>query len=297
MKHENAANNVIQFNSVLEGKNIPLKRRLSENTGPRVVSIASGKGGVGKTNIVANLGYALRRMDKKVLILDADLGLGNLDILLGLSPKYNLSHFILGEREMEEIIVEGPSGMKIIPAASGIRELAHLSKEQKIPVLQKLDELINQYDVFLIDTAAGISNNVLHFAAIAQDVLVVVSPEPTSLTDAYALIKVLSYHYDIKDFNLVVNMVKSAREAEEIHRQLQMVTNRFLDVRVQYIGHVLADEKIPKGVKRQKIVSEIYPDSPAVKCFAPIAESILDFRHEKKSGEKSNFIWENILNY
>ena len=293
MKHKSTSNKVIHLNKKIEEIN-------TQNTtgkGVRVISISSGKGGVGKTNIVANLGYALCKMGQKVLILDADLGLGNLDILLGLTPKYNLSHFILGEKELEEIIVEGPAGMKIIPAASGIKELVHLSKDQKIPILKRFDELVGEFDVFLIDTAAGISNNVLHFNAIAQDVMVIVSPEPTSLTDAYALIKVLSYHHGVTEFNLVVNMVKSEQESKEVYHQLEMVTDRFLEVSINYIGYIRTDEKITKGVRRQKIVSEIYPDSDAGKCFKPIAEAMLSRQRMQSSDLKSNFKWQNLLNY
>jgi flagellar biosynthesis protein FlhG len=262
-----------------------------------VLSISSGKGGVGKTNIVANLGYTFCKMGKKVLIFDADLGLGNLDILLGLTPKYNLSHFILAQKNIDEIIVDGPLGMKIIPAASGIKELAHLSKENKIPILQKIDDLVNQFDIFLIDNGAGISSNVLHFAAIAQDVLVVVSPEPTSLTDAYALIKVLSYHFGVSKFNLVVNMVNSAKEAEDVYHQLLMVTGRFLNVSIHYTGHVLRDDKITKGIKRQKVISEIYPEAPASLCFQTLAGNILKIKRKKKDKDASNFIWGSLLNY
>ena len=274
MNQKKTSNNVIQLNRKLEEKNNSTQK--VSGKGPRVISIASGKGGVGKTNIVANLGYAFCKMGKKVLIFDADLGLGNLDILLGLTPKYNLSHFILGEKTLDEIIVEGPAGMKIIPAASGIKELVHLSKEQKLPVLKQFDALVEAFDVFLIDTAAGISNNVLHFTAIAQDVMVIVSPEPTSLTDAYALIKVLSYHHGVNTFNLVVNMVSSEQESKEVYRQLEMVTDRFLEVNINYAGYILSDEKVTKGVRRQKIISEIYPGSAASKCFQPIAETMIN---------------------
>jgi flagellar biosynthesis protein FlhG len=297
MNHQKTKKNVIPISSILHGKNKNSKPdSLNEESGPMVISIASGKGGVGKTNIIANLGHAFCSMGKKVLIFDADLGLGNLDILLGLTPKYNLSHFIMAEKKLEEILVEGPMGMKIIPASSGIKALAHLSKEDKIQILKKMDELVNQFDVFLIDTAAGISNNVLYFSAIAKDVVVVVSPEPTSLTDAYALIKVLSYHHGVKKVSLIVNMVKTIKEAEDVFGQLKMVTNRFLDVNLSYAGHVFNDEKIQKGVMRQKIVREISPESPSSACFNTLAENMMNSKKEKGKTETSNFIWEKFLN-
>ena len=206
------------------------KPRRTRRSNARVIAITSGKGGVGKTSIVGNLGYALTKLGKKVLILDADLGLGNLDVLLGLAPKYNLSHVILGEKTIEDIIVEGPGKMRILPASSGIQELTHLNKDQKIQILTQLDLLIESVDILFIDTAAGISSNVMDFNATAQEVVVVVSPEPTSITDAYALMKVLSLKYSGKDCKLMVNMVSRPEEGREVFRQLQLVTDRFLDM-------------------------------------------------------------------
>ncbi|CAB1076960.1 Flagellar synthesis regulator FleN [Olavius algarvensis Delta 1 endosymbiont] len=196
----------------------------------RVIAITSGKGGVGKTNIVANLGYAFTRMGKKVLILDADLGLGNLDVLLGLAPRFNLSHVIMDEKTIDDILVEGPGKMKILPASSGIQELTNLTREQKINILTQLDHLINDIDILLIDTAAGISPNVMDFNATAQEIVVVVSPEPTSITDAYALMKVLSLKYSEKICKLLVNRTARPEEGREVFRQLHLVTDRFLDL-------------------------------------------------------------------
>jgi len=240
----------------------------------RVIAITSGKGGVGKTNIVANLGYAFSKMGKKVLILDADLGLGNLDVLLGLAPKYNLSHVIMEEKSIEDILIEGPGKMKILPASSGIQELTNLTRKQKINILTQLDRLIDSVDVFLIDTAAGISSNVMDFNATAQEIVVVVSPEPTSITDAYALMKVLSLKYSEKVCKLLVNMTTRPEEGREVFRQLHLVTDRFLDINIEYLGCILKDEKVTRGVKSQKIVSELFPDTQASRCFKDLARKI-----------------------
>ena len=241
----------------------------------RVIAITSGKGGVGKTSIVANLGYAFTKLGKKVLILDADLGLGNLDVLLGLAPRFNLSHVITEEKSVEDILIEGPGKMKILPASSGIQELTNLTRKQKINILSQLDQLIDQVDVFFIDTAAGISSNVMDFNVTAQEIVVVVSPEPTSITDAYALMKVLSLKYSEKVCKLLVNMTNRPEEGREVFRQLHLVTDRFLDIQIEYLGCILNDENVTKGIKNQKIVSQLYPDTQASRCFRDLARKIL----------------------
>jgi flagellar biosynthesis protein FlhG len=240
----------------------------------RVIAITSGKGGVGKTSIVANLGYAFTKMGKKVLILDADLGLGNLDVLLGLAPRYNLSHVIMEEKTIEEILIEGPGKMSILPASSGIQELTHLTRKQKINILTQLDQMIDSVDVLFIDTAAGISSNVMDFNATAQEIVVVVSPEPTSITDAYALMKVLSLKYSEKVCKLLVNRTTRPEEGREVFRQLHLVTDRFLDINIEYLGCIFNDEKVTRGIKSQKIVSELFPDSQASRCFRDLARKI-----------------------
>jgi flagellar biosynthesis protein FlhG len=197
MMKKDYPNNVISLiPKIADRKTVsPQEKGVNRRSNTRIIAITSGKGGVGKTSIVANLGYAFGQLGKKVLILDADLGLGNLDILLGLAPKYNLSHVITGEKNITEITLEGPGNIKILPASSGIQELTLLTTKQRDHILAELDLLIEPVDILLIDTAAGISSNVMHFNAAAQEIIVVVAPEPTSITDAYALMKVLSLNY------------------------------------------------------------------------------------------------------
>ena len=261
----------------------------------RVISITSGKGGVGKTNIVANLGYALSQLGKRVLILDADLGLANLDVLLGITPKYNFSHVIMGSKTIKGITVKGPGNIDILPASSGIQELTNLSKEQGIRFLNELDGLLSSYDFFLIDTAAGISSNVMYFNTTAREVLVVVSPEPTSITDAYAMMKVLSLKYSQKDFKLVVNLSSSSEEANEVFRQLSLVADRFLDISIEYVGYVLYDKNISKSVRCQKIVSELFPDTDASRCFINLAKKICSSKVNSAIKGETHFIWRDIL--
>jgi flagellar biosynthesis protein FlhG len=229
---------------------------------------------VGKTNIVANLGFTLCRFGKKVLILDADLGLGNLDVLLGLAPEHNLSDVIHGDKKLADIIVEGPGRLKILPAASGIQELTELSAEERYLFFSQLSQLIKDFDIVLIDTAAGISANVLFFNINADEVMVVVTPEPTSITDAYALMKVLSVKYGTDHFKLVVNAATSEQEADEVFRQLSLVADRFLNIRIEYYGRIGLDEKLKKGVRRQKVVSEMAPLAKASRDFSVLSRKI-----------------------
>lgn len=272
------------------------KKTEIQKSNTRVIAITSGKGGVGKTNIVANLGFALSQLGERVLILDADLGLANLDVLLGLAPKYNFSHVIMGTKTIQDITVKGPGDIDILPASSGIQELTRLSKEQGIQFLTELDTLLDSFDILLIDTAAGISSNVMYFNSTAQEIMVIVSPEPTSITDAYALMKVLSLKYSQDKFKLLVNMASSSEEASDVFRQLNLVADRFLNISIKYMGHVLFDKNIPKSVRRQKIVSDIYPDSNASICFESLATKIYNSDAPLLPKGDTNFIWKHILN-
>lgn len=297
MKQKNASNKVISLrNRISAKKGRAVEEDLQQrNSNTRVISITSGKGGVGKTNIVANLGFSLSRLGKKVLILDADLGLANLDVLLGLAPKYNFSHVMMGEKTINEITVKGPGGITILPASSGIQELTKLTKEQGIRFLTELDSLLHSYDILLIDTAAGISSNVMYFNTTAQEIMVVVSPEPTSITDGYALMKVLSLKYSQKNFKLIVNLAENSEESREVFRQLSLVADRFLDITLEYMGHILIDKNMTKSVRRQKIVSEIMPDTGASKCFVTLAKNICNSTVQAYPEGETNFIWKYLL--
>ena len=299
MKAKNTSNKVIALNrNVSSGKRASLQRKNAKRSpNMRVIAITSGKGGVGKTNIVANLGFALSQLEKKVLILDADLGLGNIDVLLGIAPKYNLSHVFMGIKTIQEIMVEGPGNVKILPASSGIQELAHLTKDQKLRILEELDSLSESTDVLLIDTAAGISSNVMYFNVSAQEIMVVVTPEPTSITDAYALMKVLSLKYSENKFKLVVNLAADSAEAQKVYRQLSLVADRFLDISIEYFGYILFDKSVSKGVMRQKVVSDIYPDAQASRCFADLAKRISVSPPPRLPNRDPSFMWKHLLQY
>lgn len=296
MKEKKESINVIHLNRIKEMKNTQSRKgRKGAKPPARIIAITSGKGGVGKTNIVANLGYSLAKSGNKVLIFDADLGLGNLDVLLGIAPRYNLSHVINGEKSLSEIIIDGPGNLKILPASSGVQELTRLSREQKYHILRAMDEITDSYDIVLIDTAAGISSNVLYFNASAHEIIVVVTPEPTSITDAYALMKVLSMKYQEKQFRLLVNSVANKEEADEVFRQLRLVASKFLDISIEYFGNILNDENVRKGVKRQKVVSEMAPFTKASRGFAMLAKKISKMSAEELPFKDKNVILKNFL--
>jgi len=241
----------------------------------RVITVASGKGGVGKTNISVNLALSLIGMDKKVMLMDADLGLGNVDVMLGVHPVYNLSHVINGERSIEEITVEGPAGLKIMPASSGVKDMAELSSEQHAGIVRAFSELSSQLDVLIIDTAAGISDSVITFSRAAQEVLIVLCDEPASITDAYALIKVLNQEHGISRFRVLVNMVKSVQQGHELFKKILIATDKFLDVTLDLVAVIPHDEYLKKAVQRQRAVCDIYPrcrSSIAFKKLAHVAD-------------------------
>jgi flagellar biosynthesis protein FlhG len=260
----------------------------------RVISVTSGKGGVGKTNVVANLAYAMTRLGKRVLVLDADLGLGNLDVLLGLAPKYHIGHLLSGEKSLSEILIKGPNGMLILPASSGIQELTHLSEGQKLSFISELDNLRESIDILLIDTGAGISSNVLYFNTAAQEIIVVVSPEPTSITDAYAIMKVLFQKHGERRFKLIVNSAKVPREGLEIYNNLCTVADRYLDISIDYLGLIPYDENLPRAVREQKAISELYPDSKAGEAFFALAKTILGSEPERAKGNMQ-FLWKRLI--
>ena len=284
--------------------NLNQKRQQRRNSPPsgmtapalaRVIAITSGKGGVGKTNIVANLGYSLCKAGQRVLILDADLGLGNLDVLLGLTPQYNLSHVIDGTKTLPEIVIGGPGNLKILPASSGIQELTKLTAAQKRRISDALNQLLSSFDIVLIDTAAGISSNVLYFNASANEIMVVVTPEPTSITDAYALMKILSVKYKEKHFRLLVNLARNAKEADDVSRQLCLVANRFLDVSIDYFGYIPVDENVKMGVRRQKVVSEMAPMTRASLNFAELAHKLVRLQPMTQRSDLRSPIWQDIV--
>ncbi|MBP7547308.1 MAG: MinD/ParA family protein [Corallincola sp.] len=246
-------------------------RSMNKSRLVKVIAVTGGKGGVGKTNVTINTAVALAELGKRVLVLDADLGLANCDVLLGLRAEKNLSHVLSGECELEEILVEGPKGIMIVPAASGTQSMVELTPAQHAGLIRAFSELRTPCDVLLIDTAAGISDMVLSFSRAAQDVMMVVCDEPTSITDAYALIKILSREHGVFRFKIVANMARSLREGQELFAKLTKVTDRFLDVALELVATIPFDENVRKAVRRQQVVTDAFPRSAASLAFRTLA--------------------------
>ena len=258
----------------------------------RVLAVSSGKGGVGKTNIVANLAYVLSKQDKKVLVVDADLGLNNIDILLGLNPKFHIGHVLSGEKNVQDIITEGPAGIHLLPAGGGVQELTQLDDQKKVVLIEEVDQVSSGYDFLIFDTGAGISTNVTYFCSAAHEILLVATTEPTSLTDVYALIKTLHTKHAQKYFRVIINSVGSESEARLIFKNLAAVADRFLpDVSVEYLGYILLDPVVTKAVRQQKAFSELYPDSKVTQCINRLVQKIVGEKGSVADEEQSTLFW------
>ncbi len=260
-----------------------------------VYAVTSGKGGVGKTAVVANLAFTLAALDKRVLILDADLGLANIDVVFGLSPAYNLNHFFSGEQELQDIIVEGPNGIKILPAGSGIQNFTKLDAHQKMRLLDGLDSMHNHFDYVLIDTEAGISENVTYFNTAAQEIIVVTTTEPTAITDAYALMKLLSTQYHEKKFNLVVNQIQLEEDALDVYRKLTMVANRYLDISIDFLGSIPEDRQMHDSIRKQQVICDLNPGSKISQAFTKLAGRICSEPTQAEPKGNLQFFWKKLL--
>lgn len=263
----------------------------------RVIAVTSGKGGVGKTNLSVNLGVALAQMKRRVILLDADMGLANVDILLGLSPQYNLSHVLQGDKTLQEIMLEGPAGLKVIPASSGIQQMAELAVTEQAGIIRAFSELDDDLDVLIVDTAAGISSAVVNFARACQEIIVVVCDEPTSLTDAYAYIKLLNRDYGLSKFHIVSNMVNNMQQGQQLFIKLSKVTDRYLDVRLNFAGAVPYDETLRKAVQKQTAIVDAFPDSKASKAIRKLALSVENWPIKAQAGGYLEFFVERMIQY
>lgn len=253
-------------------------------TKTRVITITSGKGGVGKTNFSINLSLALISYGHKVILLDADLGLANIDVVLGISPAYNLYHVIKGEKTINEVITEGPMGLKVIAGGSGIQELANLRKGLVESFIDSLEGLEGDADFLLIDTGAGLSRNVMRFVFAADEVLLVTTPEPTAITDAYGLVKTMLSKRKSGTVHLVVNQVASSQEADLTANKLLTVADRFLKYKIDKLGFILADPMVSKAVMSQEPFILKYPKSAASQCVFRLAARLTN---QEKTAEAS----------
>jgi flagellar biosynthesis protein FlhG len=238
----------------------------------KVITVTGGKGGVGKTTVTANLSVALARRGRQVMVLDADLGLANVDVVLGLQPRFNLGHVLDGRCTLEQAIVTGPAGVQVVPSASGIARMASLGAAAHAGIINAFSEVGRDVDVLLVDTAAGLGESVLTFSRAAHQVVIVVCDEPASITDAYGLIKVLSRDHGVGRFQVLASQAASAGEGRLLYEKLARVCDRFLDVILDYAGAVPDDPFLRRAVQRQQAVVEAFPASPSAQAFKNLAE-------------------------
>lgn len=263
----------------------------------KVIAVTGGKGGVGKTNVTLNLAMSMAQLGKKVLVLDADLGLANCDVMLGLRVQKNLFHVLSGEAELDDILIEGPFGIKIVPATSGTQSMTELKPAEHAGLIRAFSEMRTRFDVLLVDTAAGISDMVLSFSRASQDVLVVVCDEPSSITDAYALMKILSREHGVQRFKIVANMVRSLKEGQELFAKLSRVTDRFLDVTLELVATIPFDENVRKAARKQKAFVDAFPKTPASLAIRTLATRAIQWPVPPvASGHLEFFFWSNWCN-
>jgi flagellar biosynthesis protein FlhG len=263
----------------------------------RTIAVTGGKGGVGKTNVSVNLGVAAAEQGQKVMLLDADLGLANVDVVLGLHPDYDLSHVMRGERTLEEAVVEGPAGLKVIPGASGVQALAELSPAEHAGLIRAFSEVAADTELLIVDTAAGISDTVLSFSRASHDIVVVVCDEPASITDAYAIIKLLNRDYGHQRFRILANMVRSAQEGRELYSKMCRVTDRYLDVTLGFMGAVPYDDSLRKAVRSQRPVVQAFPRSRVAQVFRNLAKKIETWPQPGGANGQVQFFVERLIKY
>ncbi|MCR5322899.1 MAG: MinD/ParA family protein [Lachnospiraceae bacterium] len=255
----------------------------------RVITVTSGKGGVGKSTLTVNLAIQMSRMGKRVIILDADFGLANIEVMLGIRPAFNLADLMFRGKDLKEIITDGPEGIGFISGGSGIQELSRLTRDQVVYLVQKLYELDEMADIILVDTGAGIADSVLEFVSASNEVLIVATPEPTSITDAYALLKTLNrksdYARESTSIKMVANKIKNEEEGMTLHSKLSVVVEKFLNIKIEYLGGIHDDANCQKAVMRQEPVSIGNSDSSTAREMKNIAAKLLDLPIEESEGK------------
>lgn len=261
----------------------------------KVIAVASGKGGVGKSNVSANLSYQLAQRQRRVLLMDADLGLANIDVLMGLRARRNLADVIEGRCSLEEILLTGPGGVRLIPAASGLKRMAEMDNKAHAAIIQGISSLDEDFDYLVVDTAAGVADSVVSFCRASQQVLVVISDEPTSMADAYGLIKVLYREAGLTRFKVVCNMVSSEIQARAVFARLNDVAQRFLDVTLEYAGAIPRDEFLLRAVSRQQLVSQLYPTSESSLAFKRLASQVEQWPSAMGQQGHIQFFFERLL--
>ncbi len=292
--------NVVRNDSMADWKvSTSMSAGLSDagnSTTPKVIAVTSGKGGVGKTNIVGNLAIALTALGKRVVIVDSDVGLANIDIIFNMRPKYNIRHIVDGEMTLEEVLVTTSHGVKILPGGSGFSHLTQLTDGEKLNLLTEFETLERMADIVLLDTGAGISSNVLYFNSAADECIVIATREPTSITDSYALMKVMAREYGTRYFKLLVNVVNSQKEAKSVYASLDGALSRFLkNIVLEYLGYIPYDPVFQKAVLNRSPVIDYAPVSPSASAITGIARKIVDSPIRTSSDGNIKFFMKRIM--
>ncbi len=261
----------------------------------RVISFTSGKGGVGKTHSVVNTALALADQGKSVLVFDADLGLANVDIMLGVQVEHTLQDVINGQRKLDQITIDGPLGISLIPAASGVEEICQLTTYQRMRLLREIESVAWKYDYLLIDTPAGIGQDVMFFNSASNEVVCIISADPTSLTDAYALIKILARNYGERSVRILVNNVVSEKIALQSYARLERAVAQFLAIRLEYLGFIPTDSAVSEAIQSRSALWLEYPSSPAARAFRALADRLEQTYHEQKVKGGMQFFFERLL--
>ncbi len=294
MDQASSLRKIVKENKIKEIKNKKFEKQ------PKIFAITSGKGGVGKSNVVGNVAVALSKQGKKVLILDGDLGLANIDILFSIAPEYDLSHLISGEKQLEEIVVNVQENISLIPAGSGFANLTSLTDTEKLNLVSAFDGYKEEIDYVLIDTGAGVSSNVLYFNLSAEERFVVVTPEPTSIADAYAIIKILSEDYNISRFKLIINIVKDESEAKKVFQAINRTASVHLKNKstvIEYFGHIPFDNELRNSVSRRQLVVNAFPNSYATEMFFLLSKKMISMPKTVDSKLGISFFMQKIANY
>jgi flagellar biosynthesis protein FlhG len=265
------------------------------NAPVQVIAIAGGKGGVGKTSIAVNLAMTMAMSGKETMLLDADLGLANVDVLLGLQPTHHLGHLLDGHCGIADVVLEAPHGLKIVPATSGVHRMAELSTAEHAGLIRAFCSYADPVDTLIVDTAAGISESVTMFCAASREVVIVVCDEPASLTDAYALVKVLSREYGVRRFRMVANRVATVQQGRDLCEKLTRVSDRFLEVGIEFAAAIPEDEFLQRAIRRQQAVVEAYPGSRSALAFKNLAQAADKWVNTPEIGGHLEFFTERRL--
>lgn len=268
----------------------------TESTIPRVITISGGKGGIGKSVTTVNLGVCLSRLGARVLVVDADLGLANIDVILNLDVKQTIDNVLSEQGHICDVIHKGPENIDVLPASSGILKVSELSLIHKNILLNQIEELEGKYDIILIDTPAGISNNVKYWLTASSEIIMVVTPEPTSLSDCYASMKILSHEYPMHNFKLLINMVKTHEEGLKIFERLSTLSEDYLNIKLDFLGILLNDDAVKMSVKIRTPFSVKYPFSKASECMRTVARDLLSLKNYKSHQNISmQFFWRKLI--